>query len=205
MESGAKKLLKASLGDDDLQYMKVESECVVATNETILTIVFNADGFGGRTGIYSKDFDKIDVESDYIFPNWIEAFPKGEALETLFIKDVIDLVCFLGSKFRGYPINLLKDLPNMTDMNVLLYEKSVMIYYPDLEMITIIRTTDLKESLGIGSAFKEHKAIVTDIELRQRKKFEDEDHQLELFEGHKLGVIETERMAKKYNIPKKDE
>lgn len=38
MESMAKKLLKASLGQDNLQYMKVETECVVATNEHVFTV-----------------------------------------------------------------------------------------------------------------------------------------------------------------------
>lgn len=186
MEPAAKKLLKASLGSYDLQYMKVETECVVATNESILTIVFNTDGFGGRTGIFSKDGDKIDVENDYEYPNWMEAFPKEDAKETVYLRTLADLICFLGEKGRTYNVDLIKGLPSEAEMNVLLYSHVVMVYYPELETIVIIRTTDVGKSLGIGSSFKNYKGFISDVEKRQRKKFEDEEHQLELFEGHKL-------------------
>lgn len=185
MEPMAKKLLKASLGLYNLQYMKVETECVVATNESILTIVFDSSGFNARAGIYSKDFDKIDVESDYEFPNWIEAMPKVDPNSSCFLRSLNDLVCFLGSKGLTYDIDIIKSLPNQTEMNILLYDHSVMIYYPELETISIIKTIDVGQNLGIGSSFKGHKEIVTDIEKRQRKRFDDEDYQLELFTDHK--------------------
>lgn len=162
----AKRLLKKCLGGLlPLKYIHVEREYIVSTDSTALVAIMRHVGACElKEGAYTKDFDKVDTDKDYTYPNWkgIMPFDVDRNDGVVFTKRE-DIVRFLYDNNKQISIDHSALLLRESECNLFLYESLLVAYYESERMFMLLMTKNVDSDVGVRSNLGTIQSICDEI------------------------------------------